>query len=115
MSSSISDANATKLNKMNKASQNVNLGTFLQGIEDNQDAFVSGSHLVYAADTNASKVTISTNLGSISGFILQVYSAGSQVYPGYYVDSASGSLVVTEVSGCSVLEANQKIYWSAWS
>jgi len=113
MSSSISDANATKINKMNKAFQNITGGTFLQGLEDRQ-VVASGSMLVYALHTNASVVTIATGLGSIVGFNLQTYLSGSLISEPRYVDSASGSLVVTAVSGCSVLEVNQKMYWIAW-
>ena len=119
MSSSISNANATKINKMNKAFQNVDGGTLMQGFEDDIDTLqgngtVSGSVLVYALHTNASQVTIETGLGTIVGFNLQTYLSGSLISEPRYVDSASGSLVVMAFSGCSVLEDDQKMYWIAW-
>ena len=120
MSSSISDANATKINKMNKAFQNITGGTLMQGFEDDIDALeaqqvvASGSMLVYALHTNASVVTIATGLGSIVGFNLQAFKSGSATGEAYYVDSASGSLKVMAISGCSVLEDGLKMNWIAW-
>ena len=66
----------TKLNKMNRASQDVSLGTLVQGFQG-------------ASATTASSVAIATGLTSVTGFIFQQYRSGS------LVPSPSGSQLYT--------------------
>ena len=73
----------TKLNKMNRASQDVSLGTLIQGFQGASATTVS------AAQASASSVAIATGLTSVTGFIFQQYRSGS------LVPSPSGSQLYT--------------------
>lgn len=119
----ITNAQASKINHMNRAAHNVNLGTLVQELQTSAssttgtlalNATKSGSMLVYALHTNASAVTITTGLSSIVGFNVQAYNAGSTILPGYYVGKSGGTLTIMAVSGCSGINAGDKIYWIAW-
>lgn len=63
----------TKLNKMNRASQDVNLGTLVQGFQG------SSATVVSSAQASASSVAIVTGLASVAGFIFQQSRSGSLI------------------------------------
>jgi hypothetical protein len=71
----ITNAQASKLNKMNRASQDVSLGTLIQGMQGIDSKIVTGKYVIVAADQTAGSKTINTGI-TISGFIVQVYRAG---------------------------------------
>ncbi len=68
----ISDTNKAKINKMNKASQNVNLGTIVQ---DLQSGCAVSRALVGASGSrtaSGSELDINTGLASVSSWIVQI-------------------------------------------
>lgn len=84
----------SKLNKMNRASQDVSLGTLVEGFQGNVKTTVS------SAQASASSVAIDTGLDSVSGYIFQQFrSSGSLVIPTsgsqYYVKNASGTVTIS--------------------
>lgn len=83
-----------KINKMNRASQDVSLGTLVQGFQG------SSKTTVIAAQSNASAVAIDTGLDSVTGYVFQQYrSSGSLVVPTsgsqYYITNASGTVTIS--------------------
>ena len=137
----ISDGNATKINKMNRASQNVNLGTIIQTLQSGSQinevdintlmsasqtansqivalqAGVmgkSGSQTITSVHTNASVVTIDTGV-AIKGQIVQIYRSGSLTDAGPYVTKSSGSLFVyANTNGSYILTAGDNVNWLAF-
>ena len=83
----------TKINRMNRASQDVSLGTLVQGFQG------SSKTTVIAAQSNASAVAIDTGLDSVTGYIFQQFRSGSLVFPTsgsqYYVTNASGTVTIS--------------------
>jgi hypothetical protein len=137
----ISDSNATKLTKMNRAAQNVTLGTLLQTMESGSAAQTvqittlmsasqtansqivalqagvmgkSGSQVITSTHTNASVVTIDTGV-TIKGQIVQIYRSGSLTNAGAYVTKSSGSLSIrANTNGSYILTAGDEINWLAF-
>jgi hypothetical protein len=122
----LSTGNVTKLNNMNRAASNVDLGTLLKTIESGSatqateigalqaGAVVSGSVLVYALHTNGSAVVINSGLGSIDGYVVQIYRSGSSVY-GHYAAKTGGSItVMANASGSYLLLARDSIEYIVW-
>lgn len=98
----ISNAHAAKINKMNRASQNVDLGTVIQDLQSGSatlNAMVgfSGSKTVIDAEANGSRVPIVPGVSSIRGYIVQAYRSGSAISQTLKVVSGSvaGTLVVS--------------------
>ncbi len=83
----ISNANKAKLNKMNRAAQNVSLGNILQA------APISGSHTITDAEANASAVTIATGLTAVGFGLAQIFRSGS------IVSASASSLKITTSAG----------------
>lgn len=84
----------SKLNKMNRASQDVSLGTLVQGFQGSSATTVS------AGQASASSVAIDTGLDSVAGYVFQQFrSSGSLVIPTsgsqYYVKNASGTVTIS--------------------
>ena len=79
-----------KLNKMNRASQDVSLGTLVQGFQGASATTVS------AAQASASSVAVATGLTSVTGFVFQQYRSGS------LVPVTSGSQIYTTNAGGTV-------------
>jgi hypothetical protein len=84
----------TKLNKMNRASQDVSLGTLIQGFQGASVTTVS------AAQASASSVAIVTGLSSVSGFVFQQYRSGSLIpYPTgsqvFYTTNVTGTVTIS--------------------
>jgi hypothetical protein len=78
----ITNSQASKINKMNRASQDANLGTAFQTVQTDiatlqtgSAKLVTGKYAIVAADQTAGYKTINTGI-TISGFIVQVYRAG---------------------------------------
>lgn len=90
----ITASQKTKLNKMNRAAQDVSLGTLVGGFQGNVKTTVS------AAQASASSVAVATGLTSVSGYVFQQFrSSGSLVVPTsgsqYYVKHASGTVTIS--------------------
>ena len=79
-----------KINKMNRASQDVSLGTLVQGFQGASATSVS------SAQASASSVAIVTGLTSVTGFIFQQYRSGS------LIPNLSGSQLYTTNSAGTV-------------
>lgn len=105
----ITTAQKNKLNKMNRASQDVGIGTLLQKIDG---PFSSGSHTVTATEINASAIYLETGQTSITGFIVQRYMSGSQISD-IKVVSTGSNLNITAGSG-SALATGDVIYWTTF-
>jgi LysM repeat protein len=71
----ITNSQASKINKMNKAAQDANLGTAFQTLQSKSEKTITGKYTVVSADQTAGYKTINTGI-TISGFIVQVYRAG---------------------------------------
>jgi hypothetical protein len=90
MTASISTANKNKLNHMNRAAQNVQLGTMIQNM-----GFVStGSLSVTAAQSNASRVEVPTGLASVGGYVALARRSGSPLNLKITAGSVTGALLV---------------------
>jgi hypothetical protein len=118
----ISNAHAAKINKMNKASQNVSLGTVVQNLQSGSatlNGYIrsSGSASVSQTQASASTVTIATGLTGIKGFIVQAYTSAS-IMTGLKVVNSGSNLDVT--AGSSVgstpksLGLNDAVNWIVW-
>ena len=111
----ISTANAAKLNKMNRAAQNVSLGTVLKGLDTAIRS--SGSYTAIAADASASSVTIATGLTGVKGFIAQVYTSGSQKSSIKVINSGSNLTITAGSTVGSTIPAialNDVVQWMVW-
>ena len=97
----ISSTNKAKLNKMNRAAQNVSLGDLLAARQ---------STTVTDAQANASAVVIDTGLTSIEGFVVQTYRSGSLVQA-QKVTSSGGNITIN--SGSAVTK-DDVINWIAY-
>jgi len=87
----ITSTQESKINKMNRASQDVSLGTLVKGFQ------ASDAHVVTAAEASASTVVIDSGLGSISGQIVQSVRSGSLVFTSASqvgISNVSGSLTI---------------------
>jgi len=82
-----------KINKMNRASQDVSLGTLVQGFQGSVKTTVT------ASQSNASAIVVDTGLDSVTGFIFQQYRSGSLI-PNLsgsqlYTSNASGTVTIS--------------------
>ena len=119
MTAKISAANKTRLNKMNRASQNVLLGTMIQNM-----GFIStGSFTVTAAQMNASRVEVPTGLTSVGGFTAQGRRSGSPLFLKATAGSVAGSIlvenstittVISALTGGSAVETGDVISYTAF-
>jgi len=135
----ISNANRTHLNRMNKASQNVNLGTILQDLTAGS-AVASASLVAYQSSViglsasavalqtliaasgsklcAGSEVNIPTGLAAAPrGYIIQCNRSGSCATLPLYVTTGSGTAVlkVSAASGVSPLTTTDTITFFAYS
>jgi len=100
------------LNKMNRASKDVLLGTRIDTLEGNLGA--SGSHVVTSGEATASAISITTGITSVTGFIVQGYRSGSPL-DGVKVLTSSGSLAITSSASASwVIAASDVINYIVW-
>jgi hypothetical protein len=101
MTAKISTANKTRLNKMNRAAQNVTLGTMIQNM-----GFIStGSLTVTAAQMNASRVEVPTGLDSVGGFTVQGRRSGSPLFLKVTAGSVAGAIIVENSTITTVISA----------
>ena len=116
MTAAISTANTKKLNNMNRAADNVSLGTMIQ----NMGTVSTGSFTVTAAQMNASLVEIPTGLASVGGFIAQGWRSGSPLAIKAISGSVTGAIVVlnstivTTVTGGSIVVTGDVIDFVAF-
>jgi len=83
----------SKLNKMNRASQDVSLGTLVQGFQGASATTVS------AAQASASSVAIDTGLDSVAGFVFQQFRSGSLIPATsgsqFYTTNSAGTVTIS--------------------
>ena len=124
----LSTANQRKLNHMNRASHDVDLGLLLYTMESGSAtadtnitalqlrAVTAGSTLVSSAQATASAIVINSGLGTIKGYMTQIFRSGStlgQAYP-YSVYNTAGSITILPVSGSYVVLANDVVEYIVW-
>lgn len=122
----ITSAQATKINKMNRAASDVSMGTLLRGIESGCAGLVtrvtslegySGSLTVTTAMMSASRVQI-LETGATGGIIWKYLRSGSP-------RADIKELVWTKASGCLILQAyppssasmlvGDEVYWMGFA
>lgn len=106
---SLTSTQISHINKMNRASKDVSLGTLVDGFVNNTK--ISGSVSASSAQASASAVVISTGLSSVSGYIIQGFRSGSAISNVYVASNTAGSITVR--SGSSVV-AGDLYNWIAW-
>jgi hypothetical protein len=107
------------LNRMNRAAQDVALGTRIAADElamvgTVAKAITSGSYPVTSSEISGSRVVIPTTLGTITWFDVNVLKSGSPV-TGLNVVNSSGSLLVypSAISGSWIMATTDVVYWAA--
>ena len=100
------------LNRMNRAAQNVTLGTTLDGLVTNMN--VSGSLTVTSAQATASAITIQTAVSAIEGKIVQASRSGSQIYGVKCLTTGSNLNITSASPSLWVIAANDEINYSVW-
>ena len=111
----ISNATKNKLNKSNRAASDASLGTFVQ----NMGTYIgkSGSYTAIASDASASSITIATGLTGVKGFLVQVYTSGSQKSSIKVINSGSNLTVTAGSAASSTVPAialNDVVNWLVW-
>jgi len=116
----ISDVNKTRLNRMNRAAQDAELGTAFQTaqtnittLQTNTAKVVRGTYTAVAGDASAGYKTINTGV-TISGFIVQVYRANI-LLGSYKVTATTTNLKVETNSTDFVLTTDDVINYIVWS
>ena len=114
----ISNANAAKINKMNRASKNVNLGTVVQSLQTDTTpkttVGATGKLVVSASNSNASVVTIVTTLGSVTGYVLNINQSGSLILRAYVVNTNGSLVLYGDTTASYTLKTNDIINWLVW-
>jgi hypothetical protein len=118
----ISNSYATKLNKMNRAAQNVTLGTLIQQLQSGSATLTSyigasGSYTVTAAEMNGSRVVLSLPI-TAKGWLVSMYRSGSNVSQFTNVSASTvGKLEISTalLSGSSGLRTNDVITYMAFA
>jgi len=119
----ISNANAAKINKMNRAAQGVSLGTAFQAAQTSITALevgtvvTAGSAKVTAAQCGASAIIINTGLGTSFGQVINFVRSGSLITyisaSQVAIANASGSITVTGMLS-DILLTNDIVHWLAF-
>ena len=104
----ITNAQRAKINKMNRASQDVSLGTIIQGLTG-VNLVTSGSYATVSGDATGSVINILTGTTSIKGQIVDIRRSGSIMY-NTYVDSSTGSKLKIVSTG-SAIAAGDVVNW----
>ena len=109
----ITNAVASKMNKMNKAAQDAILGTAFQTAQTDiatlQGAIKTGKYTVIAADATAGTKSIATGLGrAITGFIVQIYRSNVLI-SGATTTVSTANLVVATNGSTYVVTAGDVI------
>ena len=118
----ISNAQRAKINKMNRASQDVSLGTIVQNLQTGSatlNGYIrsTGSYTAVEADSNASKVVIATGLTGVVGYMVQVYTSGSQKSTIKVINSGSNLTVTAGSAATSTVPAittGDVTNWMVW-
>ncbi len=126
----ITAAQATKINKMNRAAKDATLGTAVRTAETNITALqssssgsaytlgASGSYTAVAADASNSKIAITTGLAAVNGFIVQVRRSGSAMpFMAAFAGSVAGTIAVIKdptYTGGSSIAAGDVATWFAF-
>jgi hypothetical protein len=105
----ISTKQKNDLNKMNRASKAVGLGTLLQTMASGSPV-TAGTTVVSSAQASASSVTIQTGLSTITAFQVQAFRSGSFM-PGINIVSSGSNLTVTSASASYKVTENDVITW----
>ena len=108
-SGSFTKVQINHLNNSNRAADDIKLGTFLDKL--NNASFVSGSYTVTGTDSGGSKITLSTGLGTVKGYILDGFRSGSKISGLYVISNSGGSIVF---SGGSAVPQGDVYNWIAW-
>jgi len=77
-------------------------------------AVTSGSVSVSSAQASASAVVINSGLGSIKGYMVQIYRSGSSLTDKFYTTNSSGSLSILPVSGSYAVTTSDLIEYILW-
>jgi hypothetical protein len=116
MAQRITASQATKINRMNRAAQDVVLGTIIRQMGN----IATGSHTVTGAQQNASAIVIDTTLGSSTGQIVQLYRGGSPIFTSasaFRVVNSAGSITISgSYIGTSglLISASDIVNWIAF-
>jgi hypothetical protein len=110
----ISNAQRAKINKMNKASQTVSLGTIVQGLQTDTvtlkaqastltgvNLLSSGSFSSGSVEATGSSISILTGTTAIKGAFVNVRRSGSHMY-NVNVDISAGSKLVIKSAGSPI-------------
>jgi fluoride ion exporter CrcB/FEX len=90
----------TQLNKMNRASQNVGLGTILANLNAS-GSIVIGTHTVTEAESNASRIVLTTGLASVTTFWESYKRSGSPLSLTWTSGSVAGTITVASGASAS--------------
>ena len=110
----ISNAIATKLNRMNRAAKDASLGTAVQTLQSQVGSVISGSVAVSTAQQSASAVVFYNALATQGGFLFGVTTGGSPLaLVNYKTARSGGSLTIIPYNSGSftVGDAVNSIIW----
>jgi len=102
--SQITTTQKNHLNKMNRASADVQLGTLLQGLQG-AGTIITGSHTVTTAEASASRVVLTTGLTAVSGFFNSYLRSGSPLSLTWASGSVAGTIIVSNSASASPVAA----------
>ena len=119
----ISNAQRAKINKMNKASQTVLLGTIVQGLQTDTvtlqsqastltgvNLLTSGSFSSGSVEATGSSISILTGTTAIKGAFVNVRRSGSHIY-NVDVDISAGSKLVIKSTGSAAIASGDVVNW----
>jgi hypothetical protein len=119
----ITTAQRAKINKMNRASQDVSLGTIVQDLQSGcavNAAYRTTNTAIIASSGSltcaGSQIFISTGLATIHGYVIQCNRSGScATLPLYaWSGSVAGTLRITSASGVNALTTTDVVTWFAF-
>ena len=118
----ISNANATKINHMNRAAHNISMGTVIQDLQSGSSTLngfirASGSFTAGAPEAAGSVVTVLTGLTGIKGYLVDCYKSGS-LMTGIVVVNSGSNLLMTAGSHVSAtpkaFASGDIVNWIVW-
>lgn len=98
-----------KLNKMNRAAQEVQLGTMLSNLNASGSVIV-GTATVTDAQVNASRIVLTTGLTSVTTFFPTYTRSGSYLTPTWVSGSVAGNLIITKSTSASPMIGDVAAY-----
>jgi hypothetical protein len=112
------------LNHMNRAAQNVNLGTTLETIASASVAAygfvkISGSVTAGTAEAAASQVVVATGITGLKGYIVQGYTSTSQIASLHVSLTGGSNIVITAGSNVpnstpKAVQSGDTFHYIAW-